>query len=486
MSQTSGFPLSRAGHARALLSLGLPLVGGHVAQFAVGATDTLMLGWYGVPELAAGVLGSTYFFVFFILGAGFAWAVMPMVAAESGSGEDPTQIRRVTRMGLWLSTLYAAIAMPVMIWSEPLLRALGQDPDTAVMAAHYLGIAGWALFPALATMVLRSYLAALERTQVVLWATVAGAAVNALGNWVLIFGRFGLPEMGVRGAALSSVLVQVVMFGVLIVYALRVFPQHTLLARIWRPDWQAFGAVFRLGWPIGLTNVAEVGMFSASAVMVGWLGAVPLAAHGIALQVATAGFMVHMGLSNAATIRAGNALGRKDVFGLRRGAGVAIVMSLAFACATIVVLVAMPEALVELFLAPDEPARAQIVALGVVLIFLAAAFQVVDGAQVVVVGLLRGVQDTRVPMVIAGVSYLGIGLPSGYVAGFVLGWGAPGVWVGLIVGLACAALFLSRRFWGRVLASLVRQVESGARLPQGALGQAPLPASGPETPRTIL
>ncbi len=459
MSDTTGSPLSRAGHARALLRLGLPLVGGHLAQFAVGATDTLMLGWYGVPELAAGVLGSTYFFVFFIMGSGFAWAVMPMVAAEHGAGNDATQIRRVTRMGLWLSAFYAALAVPVMIWSEPLLRALGQEEAVAQMAAQYLAIAGWALFPALAMMVLRSYLAALERTQVVLWATVAGAVVNAIGNWVLIFGHFGFPEMGVRGAALSSVLVQVVMLGVLALYAMRVFPQHTLFARIWRADWQAFGQVFRLGWPIGLTNLAEVAMFAASAVMVGWLGAVPLAAHGIALQIATAGFMVHMGLSNAGTIRAGQALGRRDAFGLARGAGVAMAMSLGFAAVSVIVFVAMPDALVSLFLAADEPARIEIVTLGVVLVFMAAAFQAVDGAQVVTVGLLRGVQDTKIPMLMAAFSYWAIGLPAGYICGFVFGWGAPGVWAGLVIGLASAAVLLSWRFWRQVLAPLTTRLQ---------------------------
>ncbi|MEM0934951.1 MAG: MATE family efflux transporter [Pseudomonadota bacterium] len=463
MATSASLPLTRAGHARALLVLGLPLIGGHLAQFAVGMTDTLMLGWYGVTELAAGVLGSSLFFVFFILGSGFAWAVMPLVAAESEEADGVQQIRRVTRMGLWLSVLFALLCLPLMLFSEPLLRAMGQEAEVAALAAQYLAIAGWGLFPALAVMVLRSYLAALERTQVVLWATIAGAVVNAAANWVLIFGRFGLPELGVAGAALASVSVHVAMLVVLTLYALRVFPDHVLFQRIWRPDWPAFGRVFRLGWPIGLTSLAEAGMFSASVVMVGWLGEVPLAAHGIALQIATAGFMIHMGLSNGATIRAGKAFGRSDVGALARGAGVAMGMSLAVSAVTILLFLTLPEQLVGLFLGEDEPLRAEIVALGVLLVFLAAAFQTVDGAQVMAVGILRGVQDTRVPMVIASLSYWGVGLPAGYVCGFVLGWGAPGVWMGLVVGLTSAAVLLSWRFWGYVLIRL--RVPSGRTAP---------------------
>lgn len=190
--------MSARGHARAIAVLGLPLIGGHVAQFAIGLTDTVMLGWYGVEALAAVTLGSTYFFSIFLLGSGFAFAVMPMVAAAAGAGED-RQIRRSTRMGLWLSLLYGALAMPLLWWSEPILLLLGQKPQVAHDAAEYLRIAGWAIFPALLYMVAKSYLAALERTQIVLWMSVFGAVLNALVNYALIFGNWGAPELGVTG-----------------------------------------------------------------------------------------------------------------------------------------------------------------------------------------------------------------------------------------------------------------------------------------------
>ena len=232
-------------------------------------------------------------------------------------------------------------------------------------------------------------------------------------NYLLIFGNFGFPELGVRGAAIASLSVHIVSVIGLAFYAVRSFPQHALFQRAWRPDWPAFGEVFRLGWPISLTNLSEVGLFAFSAVMVGWLGAIPLAAHGIALQAASATFLVHLGLSNACTIRAGKALGRKDFPHLRRGGQVAIVISVIFAAVTIAAFLTWPEAILGLFLDPSDPRKPEILAVGVGLMVMAALFQLADGAQVMAHGLLRGVQDTRVPMIMSAAAYWPIGITLG-------------------------------------------------------------------------
>lgn len=435
-------------HARAVLGLGLPLIGSHVAQFAITLTDALMLGWYSVDALAAEVLGGTFFFVLFLMGSGFAFAVMPLVASARAMG-DEMQLRRVTRMGFWASTIFAVAVLPAMIWSEPLFLALGQGAGVAALAAEYLSIAGFAILPALQVMVLKSYLAALERTRVVLWVTVAAVALNVGVNWLLIFGHLGFPELGVRGAAIASLSVNIAALLALAFYAAAAFPRHMLLHRLWRPDTHALASVFRLGWPIGLTNLAEMGLFAASAVMMGWLGKVPLAAHGIAMQVDSVAFMVHLGLSNAATVRAGQAYGRGDGPGLRAGALVALAMSGAMALATVALFLAVPEFLIGLFLSPSEPGRAGVIALGTGLLAAAALFQLADAAQVMALGLLRGVQDTRTPMIIAALSYWGIGVPASYVLGFPLGLGGVGVWLGLALGLALAGILLLWRFWRR-------------------------------------
>ena len=440
---------SLARHGADLLRLGLPLIGSHMAHLAVQVTDTVMLGWYDVEALAAVVLGSTYFFVLMITGAGFAFAVMPVVAAEEDSG-DTGQVRRVTRMGLWLSGIYAALTLPLLLMAEPILLAVGQTPQIAADAGAYLRIAGWGLIPSLGTFVLKSYLAALGRTKIVFWAVVAAAVLNGLANYALIFGNWGAPEMGIRGAAIASVVTNVAMLAALAVYAVRVLPQHELFVRLWRPDWPAFAQVFRLGWPIGLTNLAEVGLFAATAVLMGWIGTVELAAHGIALQISSATFLVHLGLSNAATIRAGAAWGRRDMARLRRGAVAATALSAVVAGVTVLLFLALPEPLIGLFLDPDDPARPAVLAFGVMLLAFAAVFQAADAAQVMALGFLRGMQDTRVPLVIAAVSYWVVGIPASYALGFPLGLGGPGIWMGLVIGLTLAGVLLMVRFWQRV------------------------------------
>ncbi|GHE87370.1 MATE family efflux transporter [Aliiroseovarius zhejiangensis] len=438
--------LTLSQHFRAVLVLGLPLVASHLAQFAVQIIDTIMLGWYGVEELAAVTLAGTFFFMFLIMGSGPAWALMPMVA-EASEARDDVRVRRLTRMSMWFSVGFALLVLPLMWMSAPILRAIGQDPDLSLLAQDYLRIAGVGLVPALLVMALKSYLAALEHTRIVLWATVLAAVMNGFINYALIFGNWGAPELGVRGAAIASVLIQIASGLVLVVYAARLNAEASLFRRLWKPDWEALRQLLRLGIPIGLTTLAEVGMFSASTVVVGLIGTLELAAHGIALQITAAFFMVHLGLSNTATVRAGRALGRRDEASLRRGALAVTLASVVFGGLTVILFLGAPEPMIKLFLNPSEVRRDEIVTLGSVLLIVAALFQFADGAQAIAMGLLRGVQDTRVPMIIATLSYWGVGMTMSYVLGITLGFGAPGVWVGLLLGLVCAGIFMSWRFW---------------------------------------
>lgn len=449
-------PMSYSQHARAVLRLGVPLIGGHVAQFAIGLTDTIMLGWYSVEALAAVVLGATYFFVIFIFSSGFAFAVMPLVAEADAAG-DETTLRRVTRMGMWLSVIMAFVALPMFWFSGLILKLLGQEPEVYTVAQQYLRVAGLGLLPALLVMVLKSYLAALGRTRVVFWVTVVAAIVNAIANYALIFGYWGFPELGATGAAVASVLVQIVSLIGVVLYATLVLPHHELFARLWRPDWEAFGQVFRLGVPIGITSLSETSLFAASSVMMGWFGTVTLAAHGIASQLGSLAFMVHLGLANAATVRAGNALGRRDADHLARGTIAATVISLGLSVVGIIIFVTIPETLLSIFISPDEADRDAILVIGVTLVFMAALFMTVDGLQIIALSVLRGVLDTKIPMVIAAFSYWLVGVPSGYLFGFVFGFGGVGVWVGLVVGLTTAAILLMWRFWGFKLGELRRR-----------------------------
>ena len=433
-------------HLRRLLVLAVPLVGSQVAQMAIQLTDAAMLGRYGVEALAGQVLGSTLFILLMLMGSGFAWGVMPMVAKADARGASP-EIRRLTRMALWLSAGFAAVSMPAFLLAEPLFRALGQTANLSEIAGDYLVLQGWSIFPALGAMVLRSALAGLERTAVVFWATIGAVIVNALANYALIFGNWGAPELGVTGAALASLASTAAGFGALVVYAVVRIPEHAIFVRLWKPDPEALARVFRIGWPIGLTTLAEAGLFSVAAVMMGWLGTLPLAAHGIVMQITSVVFMVHVGLSQAATIRAGNAYGRGDGPGLRQGAVVALTLSGLVVVATVGALLGLPRVLVGLFLGAGDPAQGEVMALGVVLLAAAALFQIFDAGQVMALGLLRGVQDTRWPLVLAAVSYWIIGMPAAWALAFPLGFGAVGVWLGMAVGLAVAGALMLARFW---------------------------------------
>lgn len=443
---------SWAAHIWATLALGLPLVGTQIAQIAIATTDVIMLGWYGTEELASTVLGSQAFFVVFIFGSGFANAILPLAAQAEGRN-DPTHVRRSVRMGMWILLLYAVVAMPLLWQLEPALIALGQKPELAALASDYIRIAQWGMFPAVMMMALRSFFAARSRAAIVLWSALFGTLVNGILNYGLIFGNFGMPEMGVRGAAVASVFSSTVIFLIMAGWAL-FHPRHQqyrLFQRFWRPEWPAFFEVFRLGLPIGLTILAETGLFLAASVMMGWLGTVPLAAHGIAIQLASISFMVPLGLSNAATVRVGQAYGRGDMPGLARAAHVVMGLSVVISFAAAALFWLLPEALVSLFIDNTNVDAGELLAVAVPLVLVAAAFQIVDAIQVIAAGLLRGIKDTRTPMVIAVISYWPIGLSAAYGLGFGLGYGGPGIWAGLAIGLGVAAVLLNLRFINRHL-----------------------------------
>lgn len=435
-------------HVLATLSLGLPLIGSHLARMAIHVSDTVMLGWYSVDALAALVIATSLIHILFFLGLGYGTGVMGVIATAIARG-DETEVRRGARMALWLSCIHSLLCMPIFWFSGPILLALGQSQVVAALAQDFLRIAGWGLLPMLGQLALNSYLAALERTAVAMWVMLAGLPVNILLIWILTFGNLGMPELGVRGAAIASVIVQSACLVLLVLYAhwLPEARKYHLFRNFWRPDWAAMRDVFRIGWPIGLTMVAEGGLFVASNVMMGWIGTQELAAHGIALQITSITFMAHLGLSNAATVRVGQAKGRNDRVGMRDAAVTVIGLSLGFAALAISIYLLFAPQLVGLYLDPVDPQAPVIIALGAMLLMYAALFQLTDAMQVIALGFLRGVHDTRVPMWIAGFSYWGIGMPVAWGLAFPLGLGPAGLWLGLCAGLTVAAVLLMRRFW---------------------------------------
>jgi MATE family multidrug resistance protein len=350
------------------------------------------------------------------------------------------------------------VMVPLVLQIQPVYRALGQDEVATAMANEFMQIAAWSLFPALGIIAFRSLLSAYDATRIILLITVAGVFVNAAVAYVLIFGHFGFPRLELRGAAIATLITNIAMFVLFVIYVLRRqrFRRFHVLARFWKPDWTHFREIFRIGTPIGLTVLAEVGLFSAATLMMGRLGTDEVAAHAIALQCSSMAFMVPLGLGIAVTVRVGVAHGRRDAEGVRKAGWTALAVGMAFmACSCILFLTAGP-AVVGLFLDPREPANANALMLAATFLIIAGVFQLVDGAQVVAAHALRGLSDTKVPMLLAIFGYWAVGLPVAYLLGFVLEWRGTGIWIGLATGLAFVAALLVTRFALRERLGLLR------------------------------
>lgn len=435
-------------HFKATWALGLPVVGAQLSQLAINTTDTLMVGQLGALPLAAIVLATQCFFVLFMFGTGFCLAVMPL-AAEAVGAEDDQELRRAVRMGLWISLIYAVMVMVPLYYLEVILLWAGQAPDVASLADDYMKIALWGMIPAMLFAALRSAVTAVELAGILLWATIAGTALNALLDYMLIFGVWGAPQLGVEGAAYASIGSSSLILLIVAIYC-RFKPRLkdlALYARLWRPDWQKFWEIIRLGLPISITIISEAGLFIAASLIMGWFGTATLAAHGIALQLASIAFMVPLGLASVATVRVGNAFGRKNTLDAERAGSAVLLFALFVATLSALCFWLFPEFLIALFLDQRKAEAQQIIDIAVPLLALAAAFQLVDSAQAIAAGNLRGLKDTSVPMTIAIISYWPIGMLIAYVLSQYTALASIGVWVGLALGLMVAAIALNWRFY---------------------------------------
>ncbi|MFL6744366.1 MAG: MATE family efflux transporter, partial [Sphingomicrobium sp.] len=374
-------------------------------------------------------------------------ASSPMMATALGQRSNAVRdVRRTFRAGIWLIVMMMPPYWLILWHVGAIMTAFGQSPELASQGQTFLRAYMWCTAPWLLFQLLRNFVSALERPRVVLWLSIAGIGVNALLSWSLIFGHFGLPALGLVGGGLGSTLTWLAMCGALIGYTLRErkFRRFHLFGHLWRFDGQRTLAMVRLGLPIGITMALEMGVFALAAYFMGWIGAPAVAAHAVALQLAALTFMVPLGLGQAATVRVGLALGRGDEVGITRAGWAAWCLGVGFMGSMAIVMWAIPRPLVTLFLV-DVPANAATIGLAVGFLQVAAAFQLVDGAQVIGAGMLRGLHDTRWPLIFALVGYWGVGLGIGAWLAFAADWQGLGIWVGLASGLAAvAALMLGR------------------------------------------
>lgn len=422
--------------------LAAPLVGGHVATGLIAFVDNVLAGHHSTTTLASVTIGTALWWLPMMVPIGTLLSVPPTVSQLDGAGRRG-EIGAVFRQALWLALGLAVALFAFMTVIPAALAPFGIAPKIIPGATAFLHGIRWGV-PALTLFFCMRYLSeGLHWTLPTLLLSFGGLFVLVPLGYVLTFGRFGFPELGAGGIGLASAAMlwlQALGFFIVLWRSKR-FADLGLFARFDPPHWPVIRGLLATGLPIGVTVLMEGGLFIATALLIGRLGEVPAAAHQIAINVASLCFMVPMGLAEATTVRVGHALGRGDGHGVRRAAyaGFAIMLGTQLLSGTLLLL---GNEFVVGFYTRD----AAVATLAAALLLYAAAFQFPDGVQVLSAGALRGLKDTRVPMLLAALAYWGVGMPLGAGLGLGLGWGPKGMWLGLIAGLSVAALLLCSRF----------------------------------------
>ncbi|WP_375784817.1 MATE family efflux transporter [Bradyrhizobium sp. Pha-3] len=459
VTETQRVPASRrgltrraAGHHLAIelretAKLALPMVLTQVGQIAMMTTDLAFVGRIGVEALAAAALASRVYFVSFAFGMGLLAAIVPL-AAQAFGADNLGVIRRSLRMGLWAALVLSIPIMACALHGEQILLALGQAPDTARLAQQYLLGLAWGVAPALWFQVIRSFMGAVNRPEPVGWIMLSVSTVHALLVYPLIYGKFGLPRLELFGVGLATSLANCATFlaGLWFVIMRRPFRDYRVIAHLWRFDWFLMWQLIVIGTPIAIGSLIESGLFSAASLLAGLIGTRALAAHQIALQVAAILFMTPSGISMAAAVRVGHAVGRNDGPGIKRAGLTAILLGIAIVAMLTVAVVAARFEIAELFLGKSARDADATIGLAANLLSVGASVFISDAVEIIAAGGLRGLKDTRMPLLFAGIAYWLIGFSLSYALGLKIGLGAIGIWIGLSIGSAVYAGLLVLRF----------------------------------------
>jgi putative MATE family efflux protein len=463
-------PVTARGELRALVALASPLVAANLLQMAVYAVDVIFVARLGTIDFAAATLGVFLYSLVMWGLMGLTTACAPVIAAELGRRRYAVrEVRRSFRMALWLCVIAAVPFTLVLLFGEDLFRLAGQDPRVAARAGDFLDILVLALLPSLLAGVMRTAAAALGRQGWAMGVTALALGIGTLGNWLLVFGHGGFPALGLEGSAIASVVTSVAMmlaYAIVLVVDPRL-RRFRLFGRWWRSEWSRLIEIVAIGAPIALTFTLEGALFGGAAVLMGLIGVTEVAAHAIALNIAAIAFQVPLGVGQAATIRVGMAYGARDREWIARAGWIAIALGTGFMALTAAAMWLVPRLLIGIYIDVDAPAEAHVVALAIRYLAVAAVFQLFDGAQAVTAGALRGVQDTRVPMLIAGVGYWVAGFGTAVVLGFGLKWQGVGIWAGLAIGLIVVSTLLVWRWRNRAALGLVQPLLAREAGPTG-------------------
>jgi len=437
---------------RAMLRLAVPVVTVQVGLMFMGVVDTVMVGRVSAQAIAAVAMGNLYFFGAAVFGMGLLLALDPVIAQAVGAGDAPAVARGVQR-GLLLAGVLGLVAIVLLLPAGPLLRLLRQPADVVPAAAAYARICAIGILPFYVFIVLRQSLQAMHRVAPIVWTIVLANLGNVVLNWIFIFGHFGLPAGGAVGAAWATQIGRWMMPALL--YALARGDLAPSLSP-WRPETRDAASLRRmvaLGAPIGIQHQLEYGVFAVAGVMMGWIGTVAMAGHQVALNLASLTFMVPLGVSGATAVLVGNAVGRGDSAEARSAALAGLLCGVAFMACTALVMLVVPGTLARIY-----TTDVAVAAVAATLLPIAGVFQVFDGMQVVSIGILRGVGDTRTPMLVNILGFWLVGLPVSWALGLRLDYGPPGLWWGLTLGLIVVAVFLVFRARTRLAGDIRRLV----------------------------
>lgn len=437
-------PATLAEELRATFHLAAPLALAQLAQIGMGVTDTVMLGSVGRDAIAAGGLGANVFFTLSAILQGLVMSVGILVAHARGA-DAPDKIAPILRGGLLIALMAAIPLMLFMLDIAHVLRLIGEPANLAHDVGRYNQIL---LLAAPASMILalqRSYLAAMGHARPVMVISIAALVGNGCLNYALIHGHLGLPRMGYLGSATATAITLWIAMAATAAVTHRVKIPGRLNGPI---DWAVVRELASLGWPIAVTMGVEIMLFMVASLMMGMMGNTVLAAHQVTLNVASLTFMVPLAAAQAANVRVGFHMGARNPHSAKRAATASFILGVGFMMLSALTMLTLPHEIALLFnLKPEIPSDAEVIALVVRLLLISAIFQVFDGAQTIAVGALRGLKDTRVPMVLAGLGYWAVGFPAAWLLGFTFKLGAEGIWWGLAISLMAAALVLNMRFW---------------------------------------
>lgn len=434
----------------ALMTIGVPMGLTQLVQFSINTVDVLMIGRLGAEPLAAAALGLVMVYALFLFGFGPAMASSPLISQALGADPDDTDnVRRSVRMTLWTIGIAIPVLSLIFLFTEEIALALGQPAGAAKLAEPYVLAYAPGLPFALGVMVLRNYLAAIERANAPLVFIIVTTVLNALLNYLLIYGNWGFPQLELVGAGIASSIANATGFFALVAYINieKTSRRFQLFKEFLTPDWTRLREVGRLAWPIGITMVFEAMLFNAAILLMGRIGVGEMAAYQVALNVAALAFMMPLGLSMAGAVRVGLQAGAGDLPGVRRASIISVLTCSAAIMFFAVPMMLVPFGIAGLYLDAGDAANTAVIALVASFLPIAAAFALFDATQVAANQALRGLKDVRVPMVITGISYWVIGFPVSAWLGLFTPLGAVGVWWGLLVGLVVASILLSTRLW---------------------------------------